>query len=74
MYICNDCGEVFSDHKIVKDPRPYGMSVAYEEFGVCPHCNSDDWSEAEQCVRCGEYVAELHDGFCDCCHGDMYGE
>lgn len=74
MYICNECGEIFSDHKIVKDPRPYGEQIVHEEFGVCPHCNSDDWSEAEQCERCGEYVAELDEGLCDCCHGDMYGE
>lgn len=74
MYICNDCGEVFSDHKIIEDPRPYGMGYVNERFGVCPHCDSDDWSEAEQCTRCGEYFAELEDGLCDVCHGDMYGE
>ena len=73
MYICNECGEIFSDHKIIREPRPYGMGVAYEEFGVCPHCDSDDWSEAEQCERCGEYIAELEDDLCDECHGEMYG-
>lgn len=76
MYICNECFEIFSDHKIEKDPRPYGDTIVHEEFGVCPHCESDDWSEAEQCTRCGEYFHEdeLDDGLCDYCYGDLYGK
>lgn len=40
MYKCPDCGEVFSDPKIVKEfhglPGPY-----HELFAYCPWCASD---------------------------------
>lgn len=74
MYICNNCGLVFEDCKIDRQFHPYGMGYAAEEFAVCPHCNDTDFDEAKQCEMCGEFVAELEDGLCDCCHGDMYGK
>ena len=76
MFICRDCGEIFDDFKIVKDPRPYGEQTVYEEFGVCPHCESDACEEAQPCTRCGEYFAEdeLEEGLCDYCHGELYGK
>ena len=80
MYICNDCGEIFSDHKIIEDPRPYGIQTVYERFGVCPHCESDDWSEAVECVRCGEIVTkddceigESLEYLCNHCYEEIYG-
>lgn len=80
MYICNDCGEVFSDYKIIEDPRPYGMGYVNERFGVCPHCDSDDCCEAVECERCGEVVAkddceysESLEYLCKQCHEELYG-
>ena len=72
MYICNDCEEVFDEPKIIEEHHPYGMGYAIEEFVVCPHCKDTDIQEAEQCGRCGNYVAELEDGLCDICHSDMF--
>jgi len=72
MYICNDCGEVFEDCKVVYEPHPYGMGSAYEKWYLCPHCDSTDIDEAKECERCGEYFADLRKGLCDCCYDEMY--
>lgn len=74
MYICNNCGEVFEDCKIIKEHHPYGMGTATESWAVCPHCEDTDIQEAKKCERCGEYVAERHEGLCEVCYGDMHGE
>lgn len=46
MYKCNDCGAEFDE------PESYSECVgefwgmpAYEEFGQCPMCKSDDYDE-----------------------------
>lgn len=74
MFICNNCGEVFAECKTVKEYHPYGMGHATEEWAVCPHCEDTDFDRAKQCERCSNLVSELHDGLCECCYGDMYGE
>ena len=74
MFICENCGYVFEDHKVIKERHPYGMSYATEEWYVCPHCNDSNTVEAQECERCGEYVAKLEDGLCDVCYEDMYGK
>ena len=73
MFICNECGNVFEEVKVIEERHPYGMTYASEYFSVCPHCNDTNISEAEECSRCGEYVAETKGGLCDVCYGDMYG-
>lgn len=74
MFICNECGEVFEDYKIYEERHPYGMGYAVEKIAVCPYCNDTDIAEAVKCEHCGEWVAEVDDGLCDVCVGDMYGE
>lgn len=74
MYICNNCGAVFETPRTHEEHHPYGMTSATEIWAICPHCDDTDFSDAKQCEHCGEFVAELHDGLCDVCHGDMYGE
>ena len=73
MFICNSCGEAFEQPKVIEEHHPYGMTTATEEWNVCPYCEDTDYSPAQQCERCGELVAELQDGLCDCCYGDVYG-
>ena len=74
MYICIECGEVFSEPDAHIEHHPYGKGYATESWAICPHCRSTNFEEAKECSRCGEYVAELEDDLCDVCHGDMYGE
>lgn len=74
MYICNCCGAVFETPAVYEEHHPYGMTSATEYFSVCPDCGETDFDDAKKCKRCGEFVAELDDGLCDCCYGDMYGE
>ena len=74
MYICNNCESVFDGYEIVEEHHPYGEGTAAESWAVCPYCKDNDFTEAEQCKLCGEFVVELLDGLCEVCYGDMYGE
>ena len=74
MYYCEDCESVFEETKVIEEHHPYGMTTATEEWYVCPHCESTNYIEGEECEMCGAVVNELRNGLCDCCHGDMYGE
>lgn len=71
MFICENCGEVFEECKVVEEHHPYGMTYATEYWSVCPHCGEMDFVEAKKCSRCGEYVAELHEELCECCYEDL---
>lgn len=82
MFVCNDCGEVFEECKVIEEPRPYGMGFAIEYLSVCPCCGEGGIEEAKRCENCGEYgladnmkhseANELY--LCDICYGDLYGE
>ncbi len=74
MFICNNCGETFSECGTAYNYHPYGMGEAREEYGVCPYCNENDFCEAKKCERCGEYAAKLELGLCEYCYGEVYGE
>lgn len=74
MYICNNCESVFETPDVHEERHPYGDTYATEHWYVCPHCGDTDFDEAKKCERCGKYVAELDEGLCDCCYGEMYGE
>lgn len=74
MYICSECEGVFEEPETYEEHHPYGMGTASETWYVCPYCQSTNYDEAKECTRCGEYVAELENGLCDACYGDMYGE
>lgn len=64
MYICNHCGNVFDEpHISYTAGGDYG-----EAWAVCPHCGSDDMSEAFQCFVCGDYITDSKvEGICDAC-------
>lgn len=80
MFICNDCGEVFYDFNDDYDYHPYGEGYAEERFGVCPYCNSTDFSEAVKCSRCDEIIAKENCEYdehlnylCEHCYEELYG-
>lgn len=74
MFICEECERLFEEPDVYEERHPYGMGYASEEFSVCPFCRSDRIDPAKECERCGALVAELHEGLCECCYGDVYGE
>ena len=47
MYICEDCGAVFDDPKVIGDDVDRGE--------CCPDCGSYYFDEALECEECGEY-------------------
>ena len=49
MYICEKCGEVFEEPKVI------GNDVDRGE--VCPGCGNEYFDEAYQCSECGEWVS-----------------
>ena len=72
MFICEDCGAIFSEPKI--EYETHGLPCPpYERWEYCPHCESTNFNEAKHCTRCDEYVTELHNGVCDICYDDLYG-
>ena len=60
MWYCTDCESYFNDDELVIERENHtelaGMGgVTWEEFGVCPHCGSDDICKATaKCDVCGE--------------------
>lgn len=68
MLICEQCGEVFEQAKVIVELHPYGNGVAEEEWYVCPRCEGSRITEAQLCNHCGEYFSELEDGLCEDCY------
>lgn len=57
-FICEKCGKVFSECGTHNEYHPYGDGCAAESWACCPSCGSEDFEEAIECKRCGEYFAE----------------
>ena len=70
MYICNNCEAVFETPDTHEEHHPYGDTYAVEEWAVYPHCAENDFSLAQECSGCGEYVADLDDGLCEICYNE----
>lgn len=49
MFICEHCGEIFEEPKVI------GNDVDRGE--VCPGCGRCDFDEAERCSICGEWMS-----------------
>ncbi|MBQ2811005.1 MAG: hypothetical protein IJF12_02425 [Alphaproteobacteria bacterium] len=74
MYICEVCGEVFTEPNVIKERHPYGEGFATEDWCVCPCCESTNIVAAKKCVGCGEWFSELEDDLCKECLEDADGE
>ena len=70
-YYCNDCKQVFDadDARRIDASFRAGDWIKEEYECVCPHCGSDDYSEAVECLMCGEYLSieDAYDGYCAEC-------
>lgn len=55
MYVCMDCGKLFDEPKIIKEPNEFG--TPYETFAACPHCGGN-FTTAHICTICGDYITD----------------
>lgn len=69
MFKCYCCNATFLEPKIIEEHHPYGMGYATETFAVCPYCG-DNFEEATQCTKCGEWFFkdELTNCICEDCN------
>ena len=68
-YMCSNCGELFDEPKISREPHPEiadDGTVPFEEMEVCPSCGSDWFGEADYCKICGEVLDDCIDICNDC--------
>lgn len=62
MFKCNDCKEMFDTPEIRSENMgEFWGTPAYEQYGVCPICGSDDFDEMKKCPVSGEYMDSSED-------------
>lgn len=72
IYMCNDCGNVFYGHEVVRVVEDYGM-----EHLDCPFCGSCDFEEVYSCSLCdGVYTlsSSATRMYCPECERAIVGE
>ena len=67
--ICRKCGHVFTLDEAVRIRGNVICDICTDGDPVCPNCRSEDYSEATECVCCGEFFdkGETFDGCCNDC-------
>ena len=75
MYYCNDCSSVFEECDIKRGQQlEHFGTPCHETFAVCPFCGGEDFEDAVQCVKCGEWTRETDcdiDNVCPSCVKDI---
>ena len=69
MFICNGCGKTFEKNSIKtweEDRGEYWGVPCVEEMSGCPYCG-ESYTEAKQCVICGDWVRDDAWNICDEC-------
>ena len=70
MYYCKTCGSITegedASERLCEDPngRYY--------YQVCDRCGSDDLTDADKCIVCGEYVESTIGDVCDDCREKIF--
>lgn len=65
MYMC-ECGEIFDEpNSRTEVMGEYQGTPAWDSFGVCPCCDSEEITEVDLCI-CGEHKDSSED-YCDNC-------
>lgn len=50
MFRCNDCDVLFSEPDSYREcVGEFWGTPAYEYWGCCPECGSDDYEEVDEC-------------------------
>lgn len=73
MYICRDCGEIFTEDELEEEDCSFyteywgsNIRVPYTDY-KCPYCGSKNFADAYRCENCGEWCDPDDDGLCDDC-------
>ena len=69
MFICEECGEVFSEYEVNRWEDEIGeyCGVPYtEKMSGCPNCKGT-YVEAKKCEKCGTWIREDSWDFCEEC-------
>ena len=69
-YICENCGEVFDEDEIKAVYYDEGEGVMrgpLYDHDECPHCGSEDISEARECIACCGYFSGYDPSSLDYC-------
>ena len=69
-YICENCGEVFDEDEVKAVYYDEGEGVMrgpLYDHDECPHCGSEDISEARECIACCGYFSGYDPSSLDYC-------
>ena len=68
MYVCDNCGSEFESPKLSWESMgEYWGAPAWEPWGTCPNCGSDEIEEENHCPMCGEYYPSNGRDYCETC-------
>lgn len=78
MYRCDDCGELFTEPRFISeetgvtaDLGAFGSMSEVVDYEICPHCGSEDFTDAPECACCGESEVTMFDAdYCENCIED----
>lgn len=76
MFRCDNCERYFDEGKVIHEETGIGMGSFREEksYEVCPHCGSEDFTDAQLCELCGEPTSTAGNDFCDDCIEELTSE
>lgn len=60
MYVCDECDHVFEKPKSKSGDRVeyHGVMISLPLYYVCPHCESENFTETVRCNMCNRIVSE----------------
>ena len=73
MFICKNCKEAFDEPKYTAYPTGDGDRNWTDWEASCPYCGCDDYSEAERCPKCGEWMVK-GEYLCEKCKRELYNK
>lgn len=76
MIYCNNCNYISEEpNKIEENMGECFGFPCVEQLAICPHCGSEDITEAIKCKICEEYVPDstVEYGACENCRREVNG-
>ena len=68
MFVCDNCGSEFESPKLrMEDMGEYWGAPAWEPWGICPSCGSEEIEEEDYCPMCDSCYPANGRNYCDSC-------